>query len=571
MSEPDNFRILLQAIAQSKLPGQADERALLRWFLFNVFRLDEIASSDSVCDAGNDKGIDGVWVDPDAEEIIIFQATHSDRIQNTLGDVKLREFVSSAKWLESVDNLNNLLASNANRDLKALVRRLELVELIKENYRVKQVFVTTRRLDTNGKEFLNTVPTLEVWDRERLVGYYSNIRRKTRVNGKHRFKTEVKATEYKTGKGHLYAAAVSASDVASMSGIADRTLFSLNVRLGLGRTRVNRDIEKAIKEEVNSHDNFLLFHNGLTVICRKLSVSKQRIEIEDYSVVNGCQSVIAFYENKSFLTDRLRILARFIEVGDDDAFAGVITYRTNNQNGIDMRDLRSNDRIQLALKKEIKSLFGGEIIYVIKAGEETTAKDVLPNDRAGQLILSLYLDEPYNAHQKYKLFDMDYERVFARGINAGKICLSHFLYKVIDVAAEKIEDPLIKDYRLTKFILLGLLGGIFRHDKFGAKLLDQPGAYLPKNHKAIIKAAERAAAQMIPDFNFFIKERKESAEFYDYKSEFKSPDKYRIMRNEIQRDYQKALAKCPDDSFEKIFRSMLSGVEGITEPLAKVA
>lgn len=565
-NEVGDFTMLLQAIAQSKLAGQADEQALLKWFLFNVFRLDEIASSDSVCDAKNDKGIDGVWVDPDAEEIIVFQATHSDRIKNTLGDVKLKTFVSSTKWLESVDNLNKLLASNANGDLKALVRRHELIERIKEGYKVKQVFVTTRKLDVNGKQFRDTVPNLEVWDRERLVGYYSNIHRKTRVNGKHRFKTEVKATEYKTGKGHLYTAAVSASDVASMSGIADRTLFSLNVRLGLGRTRVNRDIEKAIKEEAKSHDNFLLFHNGLTVICRKLFVSKRHVDVEDYSVVNGCQSVIAFYENKSSLTDRLRILARFIEVGDDDAFAGVITYRTNNQNGIDMRDLRSNDRIQLALKKEIDSLFGGEIVYVIKAGEEIVAKDVLPNDRAGQLVLSLYLDEPYNAHQKYKLFDMDYERVFARGINAAKICLSHFLYRVIDVVAEKIEDPLIKDYRLTKFVLLGLLGGVLRQDKFGAKLLDQPSEYLHKNRTAITEAAERVAAQMIPDFNFYINDRREHTEFYDYKSEFKSPDKYKIMRNEIQRDYQKSLAKYPEDSFEKIFRSKLPG---ITEPLAK--
>ena len=559
MSESDDFTMLLQAVAQSKRVDQTDEQALLKWFLFNVFRLDEIASSDSVCDAKNDKGIDGVWADADAEEIIAFQATYSNRIKNTLGDVKLKEFVSSAKWLESVDSLNKLLASHANADLKALVRRLELIERIDEGYKLKQVFVTTRKLDTNGKEFLDTVPNLEVWDRERLVGYYNNMRRKTRVNGKYRFKTEVKATEYRTKKGRLYTAAVSASDVASMSGVADRTLFSLNVRLGLGRTRVNRDIEKAIKEEATSHDNFLLFHNGLTVICRKLSVSKQHVDVEDYSVVNGCQSVIAFYENKAYLTNHLRILTRFIEVGDDDAFAGVITYRTNNQNGIDMRDLRSNDRIQLALKKEIDSLFGSEFVYIIKAGEEGVAKDVLPNDRAGQLVLSLYLDEPYNAHQKYKLFDMDYERVFARGINAAKICLSYFLYQVIDVVAEKIEDPLIKDYRLTKFILLGLLGGILRQDKFGAKLLDQPSEYLRKNRKAITEAAERVAAQMIPDFNYYIRDRKDSVDFYDYKSEFKSPDKYKMMKNEIQRDYQKALAKDPDDSFEKIFHSRLSG------------
>jgi hypothetical protein len=63
------FNALLADIEQVKLPGQTDSRALLYWFLFNVYRLDEIESRDSVCDQRNDKGIDGVWVDEDSQPI----------------------------------------------------------------------------------------------------------------------------------------------------------------------------------------------------------------------------------------------------------------------------------------------------------------------------------------------------------------------------------------------------------------------------------------------------------------------------------------------------------------------
>jgi hypothetical protein len=89
-----------------------------------------------------------------------------------------------------------------------------------------------------------------------------------------------------------------------MQGIADRSLFLLNVRLGLGRTRVNKDLETALKEKQH-HPQFVLFHNGVTIICQKLTRRGKKLQIEDYSIVNGCQSAIAFHENQKFLTPEL--------------------------------------------------------------------------------------------------------------------------------------------------------------------------------------------------------------------------------------------------------------------------
>src|SRR5207249_5949535 len=111
--------------------------------------------------------------------------------------------------------------------------------------------------------------------------------------------------------------AVRAKDIASMNGISDLTLFSLNVRLPLGRTRVNRDLEESIRRTAR-HPQFILFHNGVTIICRKMEQSRGKLTITDYSIVNGCQSAIAFYNNRTRLTDDLRVLAKFIEVGTDD-------------------------------------------------------------------------------------------------------------------------------------------------------------------------------------------------------------------------------------------------------------
>lgn len=560
MSTKSEFSKLLEGVSRSKLPGQTDSKALLYWFLFNVFRLDETQARDSICDGNNDKGVDGLWVDEDTEEIFLFQSVYTAKQGKTLGDKDLKDFVASAIWFSNVANVKKLLGSGANPELKALVTRFQLVQRMEEGFETKLTFVTTRALDQNGNEYLQTLaeqPTLDVWDQPRLVGQYKYLERKTRVSGKHTLHSTLPGINYAAEHGiRVHVRPVRASDIAAMKGISDRSLFSLNVRLGLGRTRVNKELEKAVREK-GRHHHFMLFHNGVTIICRKLTVWGKRVKVEDYSIVNGCQSAIAFFENRKHLSDKLLVLTRFIEVGGDDALAEEITYRTNNQNGINLRDLRSNDRIQLALKKQFQTEFAGQIEYVIKSGEQATTTECLPNDKAGQFIMALYLDEPYNAHQKYRLFGTDYERVFGREMSATKVYLAYLLYEAVETSIEKMEDPLIRSYQLTKFIILGLVGHILRRDKLGRELLNRPTAHLPKSKESVGESARILASQLVADFNFFVKEKKQAQEYYDYKSEFKSPDKYRAIAHEAEKNYDRALARNPKDSFENIFSERL--------------
>jgi len=60
----------------------------------------------------------------------------------------------------------------------------------------------------------------------------------------------------------LVLAAVPARDLVRIPGISDFRVFAQNVRLGLGRTRVNREIDKSVKTK-SEHADFLSFHNGL--------------------------------------------------------------------------------------------------------------------------------------------------------------------------------------------------------------------------------------------------------------------------------------------------------------------
>ncbi len=90
---------------------------------------------------------------------------------------------------------------------------------------------------------------------------------------------------------------------------------------------------------------------------------------------------------------------RIVRVNGDRSLSESIAYRTNNQNPISLRDLRSNDDTQVQLKAEFDALFSPDTTYMIKRGE-IGAGNELSNEYAGQSMLALYVGEPWNAHQK---------------------------------------------------------------------------------------------------------------------------------------------------------------------------
>jgi hypothetical protein len=552
-----HFKDFLRVIDEARIPDQTHSKTLLRWFLFNVFRLDEIPCVDAMCDKANDKGIDGIWVDEDSEEIFLFQSVYTDKQEKGLGDKEPKIFVASAEWFSTPENIPTLMASHANEELKKLVLKLEIEEKLQSGYPVKLVFITTRVRDHNTEDYLKVVNAkgakLDIWDRERLLGQFGDLSRNTRVNGEHVFQSRLPGFDSQIVKGvRMHVRPVRASDIAAMNGISDRRLFSLNVRFGLGRTRVNRDLEKAVRDK-EQHSRFIIFHNGVTIICKSLDARNDRISIIDYSIVNGCQSAVTFFDNSEYLSDELMIIAKFIEVGSDDALAEDITYRSNNQNGINLRDLRSNDRIQLMLRKQFLERFGGDPEYLIKEGDEGKAREVIYNDRAAQWLMAVYLQEPYGTHQKSKLFGSDYSRVFRHGITPEKIYLAYLLSLSADSAVVKVDDGAIRTYQLTRFILMGIIADILDGDVIGSKLLSEPEQYLPVRRKQVEAALHTFAQLLIPDLNFYITERQQAEDYFDYKNAFKNRDEYVKMLADVKKSYQKAIIKHPDEKFEAIF------------------
>jgi hypothetical protein len=87
MQESDlKYDQLVKLVAPYNIEGRTESAAFLRWFLENKVRLEETDADDAICDASNDRGIDGIVVNDLNEQVLIFQSKITQNDDRTLGD-----------------------------------------------------------------------------------------------------------------------------------------------------------------------------------------------------------------------------------------------------------------------------------------------------------------------------------------------------------------------------------------------------------------------------------------------------------------------------------------------------
>jgi hypothetical protein len=207
-------------------------------------------------------------------------------------------------------------------------------------------------------------------------------------------------------------------DCLSFPGIKDGTLFQKNVRQSLG---LNNQVNKGIKNTIyNDGKDFFFFHNGITALCNKMEFDNdsRQLILKGLSIVNGCQSlntILSCSERIKTLDDAY-IMFRFYEIPQRER-ADRISISTNSQSSIKPRDLRSNDKRVLNLKRSFEQKYS-EGYLKTKRGEVPPAnknKDfVLDLSDLGKYLISWHSQRPNIAYGETKLFDKYFEQLFRK-------------------------------------------------------------------------------------------------------------------------------------------------------------
>jgi hypothetical protein len=226
-----------------------------------------------------------------------------------------------------------------------------------------------------------------------------------------------------------------------LPGIVDGRLFRKNVRQSLGATnKVNRALRTTINGE--GVRDFFFYHNGITALCdsMKLSTDKTQLAVHGLSVVNGCQSISTINSASERVRSReaneAHILFRFYEI-PDRGLADRISTNTNSQSAVKPRDLRSNDKVMVGLKRAFEIRYA-DGFFMTKRGEERPAnkdaKKTIDAAILAKMIMAWHCQRPNISYNEKKLFDEHYKTVFRTGYDPTSMLTLQMWLNAIDEA-----------------------------------------------------------------------------------------------------------------------------------------
>ena len=410
------------------------------WYLRNIHNLDTIEAKDCITDGAGDKQIDAVYIDNDLSTVYIIQGKFYS--SNTIDATPLREVLAS--WVE-IKNLPKL-QEDANEKLR--VKISEIATALEDNYEIVFELITTAELTESAKADLATFQkelsedetlsaNLVLVDNEMLKIKYDEAINKNRPYISHEFKVDPsKCMEIEIGGTKAVIAAIPLKECIKIPGIKDGSLFRKNVRQSLGtNNKVNKGIVSTLKKDI---EGFFLYHNGITAICSKITRKDDTLSVKELNVVNGCQSLTTIYscsESVRNINDGY-IMFRFYEISNPEKADKISTF-TNSQSAVKARDLRSNDKFVLAMKKAYEQYYT-DGYFITKRGEKIdpvkyNTNHVVSLTELGKQLIAWHSQRPTISYSETKIFDKYFDQLFRKNYAPEKIQALNELSKCVSV------------------------------------------------------------------------------------------------------------------------------------------
>ncbi|MEI7590909.1 MAG: AIPR family protein [Deltaproteobacteria bacterium] len=234
-------------------------------------------------------------------------------------------------------------------------------------------------------------------------------------------------------------------------------LLERNIRryLGLQGNWVNEGIQQTLTG--GTPENFYFFNNGLTMVCNDFSYnalqnSDYHVKVENLQIVNGGQTCMTIFKTLESMNSRLipreaSVLIRLYKLPKDNQDIVLqITYATNSQNPVDLKDLKANDQKQRQLEDSIASLGYG---YRRKRADTPVKPSDITSGTAAEAILAVWRQRPHQA----KFFSREhfgklYDTIFRNDLTGAQVIIAVLLYRIAENRRKRhqSDDPIFIRY-----------------------------------------------------------------------------------------------------------------------------
>jgi len=333
--------------------GLKDYHAFIVWFLEQTTSLSRNGILQSICDGCHDKGIDAIILDETEREVTVLQSKFSKQFLGRISESEIKNLAGTRLYFKDRESISKITSHAQGTVASLLTRAYDLVK--SKKFPLKLTFISSKRAPPDLQHLVEQLGLRShdsIYDGDRIITLYKNYLKDFNPalpSYKMRFSQGDHHILKRFPGQNSYVLTVPCTEVRDLWLKFGDSLFRKNVRNFLGANRANNGMKTTLAEYP---DNFWYFNNGITMLCDKADMKEVEnyVEIENPQIVNGCQTTKSIGKSKGDL--RGDVLLRIVESTDNE-FAARLTLFQNTSNPVKNRDLKSNDTVQVRLRREM--------------------------------------------------------------------------------------------------------------------------------------------------------------------------------------------------------------------------
>ena len=424
--------------------GADEQKKRSAAFVFLVartaFDLADEETFDGIVDGGNDFGVDALYFEPpdDSElHITLIQGKYKTSIS---GDsafpeneiVKLIGAIGALFDPTKAVTLNERLAQRVE-EIRSFVREgaIPRITAVAANNGTIWTAQAAQRIENTAQDFARQVEWRHIGSEELLALLQARqpISAELRLTGQ----ATVETFDFR----RVLIGRMSVAELVRLTNEHENHLFERNIRryLGLAGNRVNEAVAATLRDP-NQRPNFYFYNNGITITCSQfrhnaLQRDNWRVHVDDLQIVNGGQTARTVQQISEEIgpdIEGAEVLIRIYELQQNDSeVVEAITFATNSQNPVDLRDLKANDPRQKALEESISGL---GYTYRAKREDRPVSSQEFTSAVIAEAVLAIWRQRPHQARfRSREHFGALYNEIFTKNLNGAQAIIAALLHR----------------------------------------------------------------------------------------------------------------------------------------------
>ncbi len=424
--------------------GHDESKRRATAFLFLVaktmFSLTDEETLDSIVDGGNDFGIDVLCFEPPAQgelKIALIQGKYRTNLNGEAafpenGIAKMIDAIGALFDPDKGVTLNERLQKRIE-EIRSFVAEgaIPRVVAVAANNGARWTQTAQQRIDNTAREFGGQVEWRHVGSEDLLA----------MLQAQQPIDTELQLTGQATVETfdfrRVLMGRMSVARLAQLADEYDNRLFEKNIRryLGLVGNRVNEAVAYTLRQ-ADQRPNFYFYNNGITITCSQfrhnaLQKENWRVKVYGLQIVNGGQTARTVQQVAKEIDSEIEtaeVLVRIYEIQQNDTdLVEAITFATNSQNPVDLRDLKANDLRQKNLGASIAEL---GYVYRAKREDRPVSSDELTSAVIAEAVLAVWRHRPHQARfGGREHFGALYDTIFTADLNGAQAVIAALLHR----------------------------------------------------------------------------------------------------------------------------------------------